>query len=58
MKKKPTHGGKRKGAGRKAGSGKGRTRILKSVTMTQEEWDRLDDRRGVKTRGEYIAERI
>ena len=58
MSKTTTHGGKRKGAGRKAGTGKGRTRILKSVTMTQEEWDRLDDRRGVKTRGEYIAERI
>jgi hypothetical protein len=58
MKPKPTHGGARKGAGRKKGSGKGRTSVSKSVTMPQPTWDRLDEARGDLSRGKYIAKKI
>jgi hypothetical protein len=55
MMTKPTnHGGKRKGAGRKVGSGKGRTVISKTVAMTAESWARLDAVRGTISRGKYI----
>ena len=48
-------GGKRKGAGRKAGSGKGRTVISKTVAMTAESWARLDAARGTMSRGKYLG---
>jgi hypothetical protein len=47
-------GGSRKGAGRKVGSGKGRTVISKTVAMTAESWARLDAVRGTISRGKYI----
>ncbi len=59
MKKKTNkHGGARKGAGRPVGTGTGRKAITKSVTMPHSAWDRLDARRGDKTRGAYIAAKI
>jgi hypothetical protein len=55
MSKKPTtHGGARKGAGRKSGSGKGRTYVPKTVAMSSESWDKLDRQRGDQSRGKYI----
>ena len=48
-------GGARKGAGRKAGSGKGRTVISKTVAMTAESWARLDAVRGTMSRGKYLG---
>jgi hypothetical protein len=55
MKKPTTHGGARKGAGRKLGSGKGRTVISKTIAMTATSWDKLDVVRGVMPRGKFIA---
>lgn len=52
---KPTHGGPRKGAGRKKGSGKGRTAITRSVSMSRASWDKLDRLRGTQSRGRLIA---
>jgi hypothetical protein len=55
MKKKTTtHGGARKGAGRKSGSGKGRTYVPKTVAMSEESWAKLDLQRGDQSRGKYI----
>ena len=51
-------GGKRAGAGRKPGSGKGRTVITRSVSMPPTTWDRLDTIRGEQSRGQWIAERV
>ena len=48
-------GGQRKGAGRKVGSGKGRTVISKTVAMTAESWARLDAVRGTISRGKYLG---
>jgi hypothetical protein len=53
--KSPNHGGKRPGAGRKKGSGKGRYAISRSVSMSRESWDKLDQARGGKPRGKFIA---
>ena len=59
MKKKTTtHGGARKGAGRKTGSGKGRTYVPKTVAMSLESWDKLDRQRGDQSRGKYIESRL
>jgi hypothetical protein len=52
---KTKHGGARKGAGRKLGSGKGRKIISKSVAMKKEDWQRLDAARGTEARGRYLA---
>jgi hypothetical protein len=49
------HGGARKGAGRKLGSGKGRQVVSKSVAMRTEDWRRLDAARGAEARGRYLA---
>jgi hypothetical protein len=51
-------GGARKGAGRKAGSGKGRTVISKTVAMTAERWDKLDRQRGTQSRGKFIESKL
>jgi hypothetical protein len=58
MKKKNTHGGARKGAGRPVGTGTGRKAITKSVTMLKPAWDRLDEQRKLESRGEYIARKL
>ena len=52
---KPTHGGKRKGVGRPAGTGKGRTVVTRSVSMPPELWAALDRLRGEKSRGAFLA---
>jgi hypothetical protein len=58
MSKTTTHGGPRKGAGRKTGSknknAKGRTAITRSVSMQPESWQKLDRDRGTLSRGKYI----
>lgn len=62
MKTKPTHGGARKGAGRKIGSksknAKGRTAITRSVSMQPESWQKLDRDRGTLSRGKYIESKL
>ena len=55
---KPTHGGKRPGSGRPKGTAKGRKVITRSVSMPPEKWDRLDEMRGEKSRGKFIADRL
>ena len=59
---KPTHGGPRKGAGRKTGSknknAKGRTAVTRSVSMQPESWAKLDRQRGTMSRGKYIESKI
>jgi hypothetical protein len=52
------HGGKRKGAGRKLGSVKGRTVVSKTVAMAPESWAKLDRDRGPLPRGKYIESRL
>ncbi len=47
-------GGHRVGAGRKKGSGKGRTVLTKSITLTTEEWAQIEYLRGSTGRSEYI----
>jgi hypothetical protein len=51
-------GGHRDGAGRKPGTGKGRTVKTRSVSMPPAMWDRLDALRGDRSRGDWIAERV
>jgi hypothetical protein len=60
MKKKPTptRGGTREGAGRKPGSGTGRTVTTSSINLTPEMWDMLDALRGELTRSAWIAAKI
>lgn len=54
MSKKITHGGKRKGAGRKLGSGTGRKVSTRSISMLHEVWEQIDADRGGLSRGKYI----
>jgi len=51
-------GGKRKGAGRPKGSGKGRTVKTSSINLPPALWDKLDEVRGGKTRSAWIADKI
>lgn len=53
-----SRGGKREGAGRKPGSGKGRVAITRSVSMPADCWDALDEARGRQSRGEWIASQL
>ncbi len=53
-----THGGSRKGSGRKAGSGKGRTYVSKTVAMSKESWAKLDRQRGDQSRGKFIEKNL
>lgn len=57
-----THGGPRKGAGRKVGSknknAKGRTAVTRSVSMQPESWQKLDRDRGDLSRGKYIESKL
>jgi hypothetical protein len=55
--KSPNLGGKapKMGAGRKKGSGKGRSAISRSISMSRQSWDKLDQARGGKPRGKFIA---
>lgn len=48
---KPTHGGARKGAGRKK---TGRTAVTRSVSMPPDVWQAIDKERGEIPRGEFI----
>lgn len=55
---KPTQGGKREGAGRPPGSGKGRTVTTSSINLPPELWGKLDSLRGELTRSAWIAAKI
>ena len=55
MKKKPTRGGPREGAGRKA---TGRTVTTSSINLPPILWDKLDAIRGDMTRSAWIAAKI
>jgi len=52
------HGGKRQGAGRPKGSGKGRTVKTSSINLPPAVWDKLDAIRGDVSRSKWIAEMI
>lgn len=52
------HGGKRKGAGRPKGSGKGRTVKTSSINLPPAVWDRLDALRGQDSRSKWITKMI
>ena len=54
MKKNPTHGGKRPGAGRPKGSGEGREITCKTISMGKKSWYLLERLRGTKPRGRFI----
>lgn len=57
-----THGGPRKGAGRKTGgknkNAKGRTAVTRSVSMQPETWAKLDRARGTVSRGKFIESKL
>jgi hypothetical protein len=48
-------GGKRVGAGRKPGRGKGRTAVTRSISMQREEWERFDEQRNKVSRGNFLS---
>jgi hypothetical protein len=52
------HGGKRVGAGRPKGSGKGRTVKTSSINLPPTVWDKLDAIRGDLSRSKWIAKQI
>ena len=51
-------GGKRVGAGRKKGSGKGRDKICKSISASESFWQKIDSVRGEKSRSKYIVDEL
>ena len=51
-------GGKRQGAGRPKGGGKGRTQISRSICLSKAEWELFDQLRGRKSRGRFIAKML
>lgn len=55
---KTTHGGKRQGAGRPKGSGKGRTVKTSSINLQPKTWDKLDAIRGEQSRSKWIEQVI
>jgi len=55
---KPTQGGARPGAGRKPGSGTGRTVTTSSINLPPALWVKLDELRGDQTRSAWIAAKI
>lgn len=52
------HGGKRAGAGRPKGSGKGRTVKTSSINLPPAVWNKLDAIRGDISRSKWITEII
>ena len=55
---KPTRGGKRAGAGRKLGSGHGRTVISSSITLPPDLWAKLDILRRDQSRSAFLAAKL
>jgi len=55
---KPTRGGKRAGAGRKLGSGHGRTVISSSITLPPDLWAKLDRLRRDQSRSAFLAGKL
>ena len=51
---KASHGGKRKGAGRKSG----RNVQTGSITLPPELWEKLDRMRGTESRGAFLRAKI
>jgi len=58
MNKKENRGGKRKGAGRPKGSGKGRTVKTSSINLRPDLWAKLDELRRNQSRSKFISEMI
>jgi hypothetical protein len=58
MKTTDPRGGKRKGAGRKPGSGAGRKVETASISMPPELWEKADGLRGEKSRSAWIADKV
>jgi hypothetical protein len=58
MMHKPTHGGARKGAGRKPGVRKAPPTSTSSLRMRTSTWAKLDELRGSKSRSAFIADMI
>jgi hypothetical protein len=56
--KQPTHGGARKGAGRKPGVCKAPPTFTSSLRMRTSTWAKLDELRGSKSRSAFVAEMI
>jgi hypothetical protein len=48
-------GGRRVGAGRKPGRGKGRTAITRSISMQKADWDDFDEQRKGVSRGNFLS---
>ena len=55
---KPIKGGKREGAGRKLGSGQGRTVTTSSISLPPTLWVKLDEIRGDNSRSAWVADKI
>jgi len=55
---KQTHGGKRKGAGRPAGSYRGRTAVSTSITLNADMLAAIDQRRADMPRSQWIRKII
>ena len=51
-------GGSRPGAGRPPGTGTGRNAISKSISLTEENWVKLDKLKGKRTRSGWVADRV
>jgi hypothetical protein len=56
--KKPTHGGRRRNAGRPKGATRGRTVVTRSISLPPETWRAIDEARGSIPRGKWIAAQI
>jgi len=54
MKEQKKRGGARPGAGRKKGSGKGRTVVSKSIALPLAMWAEIDRHRGSLSRGRWL----
>ena len=58
MNKPNSRGGKRPGAGRPKGSGKGRTVESSSINLPPALWTKLDRIRGEKSRSQWVAAKV
>ena len=57
MANNPSHGGKRPNSGRKPGTGMGRKTVSRSVSLTPEQWDKIDRLSG-GNRSRWIAAKV
>jgi len=52
------HGGARKGAGRKPGSGTGRKTVAKQISLPPSAWEKLDKIRPPLSRSGWVKQQI